>query len=131
MCAAEPRNVVKVHTVWGIPVKLRNALLLAPLAAFFVGCGPKADLRYQSPTQTVFQNTAIVNSPFEDTWDRLIKNLSREFFVINNVEKVSRIINVSFYTDTPGDLIDCGMTTRTYQSGGGSPETFTYVTANS
>jgi len=60
-------------------------------------------------------NEAVVRLPFSDTWDLLIGQLAKSFFVINNVEKVSRIINVSFSTDKPEEYIDCGTTERTFQ----------------
>jgi hypothetical protein len=50
----------------------------------------------------------------DEVWDSLVKELSKSFFVINNIEKESRIINVSFYTDSPEDYIDCGTTSRSW-----------------
>ncbi len=60
-------------------------------------------------------NEAVVRLPFSDTWDLLIGQLAKSFFVINNVDKASRIINVSFSTDKPGQYIDCGITERSFQ----------------
>lgn len=60
-------------------------------------------------------NEAVVRLPFSDTWDLLIGQLAKSFFVINNVDKASRIINVSFSTDKPEQYIDCGITERTFQ----------------
>src|SRR3546814_8710634 len=65
------------------------------------------------PTQPSLTNSRTVNAGFEETWDRLVRNLSSEFFVINNIEKASRIINVSFQTDAPERYVDCGVTHRT------------------
>ena len=75
-------------------------------------------------------NEAVVKLPFSDTWDLLIGHLAKSFFVINNVEKVSRIINVSFSTDKPEEYVDCGTTERTFQYAKES-HTYTYPMAGS
>lgn len=96
------------------------------LAMALASCTATSSRDYKPATISHIENTIVVDAPFDTTWDRLIKNLSKEFFIINNVEKVSRIINVSFSADRPSDFVDCGVTTRTFVSGGGKKETFTY-----
>ncbi|MHA1969679.1 MAG: hypothetical protein ACW964_18010 [Candidatus Hodarchaeales archaeon] len=59
-------------------------------------------------------NEKFVNKSVNEVWDNLVKELSKSFFVINNIDKESRIINVSFYSDTPEVYIDCGTTDRTW-----------------
>src|SRR3546814_5713784 len=93
------------------------------------GCAAQADLNYRKPTQPSLTNSRTVNAGFEETWDRLVRNLSSEFFVINNIEKASRIINVSFQTDAPERYVDCGVTHRTYTSPTGKKAVYTYGTA--
>lgn len=87
--------------------------------------------QYRDPigVETV-ANEVVVRLPFSDTWDLLIGQLSKSFFVINNVEKVSRIINVSFSTDKPEEYIDCGTSERTFQYANES-QTYTYPVAGS
>lgn len=46
-----------------------------------------------------------------------MKQLAKSFFVVNNIEKESRLINVSFSTETPEKYINCGRTTRTFKLG--------------
>lgn len=75
-------------------------------------------------------NEAVVRLPFSDTWDLLIGQLAKSFFVINNVDKASRIINVSFSTDKPEEYIDCGTSERTFQYANES-QTYTYPVAGS
>ena len=50
-------------------------------------------------------------------WDRLVKNMAKSFFVINNIDKDSRIINISYSSDKPQEYVDCGRSTRTYNDG--------------
>lgn len=61
------------------------------------------------------KNSIIVNENFETVWDRLVGKLASGFFVINNIDKASRLINVSFSSDSPEQYIDCGETYRTYK----------------
>lgn len=99
---------------------------------FVSGCTASSSIDYTGvETDETVENQLTVNEDFEIVWDRLIKNLSSEFFVINNVEKASRIINVSFSSNTPSDLIDCGRTSRTYTSGSGATESYNYLSADS
>jgi hypothetical protein len=76
------------------------------------------------------RNEAVVKLPFSDTWDLLIGQLAKSFFAINNVEKASRIINLSFSTDKPEDFIDCGTTERSFKYGDQS-QNYVYKTAAS
>jgi hypothetical protein len=48
----------------------------------------------------------------------MVANISASFFVINNIDKESRIINLSFSADDPEDYIDCGITERTSELNG-------------
>src|SRR5262245_49610236 len=97
------------------------------LSALTVGaCHASSSQQYTPPAAESVANSTQIAAPFDTTWDHLIKNLSKEFFVINNVEKASRIINVSFSTDRPGEFIKCGSRTREYVSGAGKKETVTY-----
>lgn len=68
---------------------------------------------YQPPPVHSVTNQITVNRKFEETWDKLVKNLSGDFFVINNIEKASRIINVSFSHTSPSQFVDCGQSSRT------------------
>lgn len=103
-------------------------------ALFLTGCAglSKNTISYDPPNKKTVQNTAIIDSDFEKTWDKLVEKLATQYFVINNVSKESRIINVSFSTDDPTDYIDCGKTTRTFipGAGAGNPETTTYEVAS-
>ena len=89
-------------------------LFVCPLAC--VGPG-KSSLHYQDPTaEERIKNETTFTRSFDDTWDLLIGQLGgyKFFFVINNVEKASRIINLSFSNDKPQDYVDCGITERSF-----------------
>ncbi len=81
------------------------------------GCvGPGiSGLQYQGPTADErVKNEVLIHQPFDATWDALIGQLAKSFFVINNVEKASRIINISFSTDKPEEYVDCGVSERIF-----------------
>ena len=81
----------------------------------------------QNPTK--IQNEIILSKPFEAVWDSFVRELAKSFYVINNIDKQSRIINVSFSTDTPEAYVDCGITTRIY-SRGDERQTYKYQLAS-
>src|SRR3546814_14775343 len=101
----------------------RSAVMAAILLT--AGCAAQADLNYRKPTQPSLTNSRTVNAGFEETWNRLVRNPSSEFFVINNIEKAYRIINVIFQTDAPERYVDCGVTHPTSSSPTGQHAVYT------
>ena len=83
------------------------------------GCATPATstFDYQDKAAVRVENEITVDKPFEDVWSGLVRQLAKGFFVINNIEKESRLINVSFSTTSPEDYIDCGRTLRTFTKG--------------
>jgi len=61
-------------------------------------------------------------------WDSLVRDLAKSFYVINNIDKESRIINVSFNSPKAEDYVDCGRSQRTFKEGEVS-ESFNYAVA--
>jgi len=94
--------------------KLTGLILM--FALFVIGCATpgRSTVMINPPTDSTFKNEKIINKPFSLVWDELVSELAKSFFVINNIEKESRIINLSFYSDTPEKFVDCGKTRRTY-----------------
>lgn len=52
-------------------------------------------------------NSAVVDMPREQLWTRLVPELGKRFFVINNLDKASGLINIS-YSGDPERYVDCG-----------------------
>lgn len=96
------------------------------------GCAATATSRfeYTPPDQIEVQNEVVSEKNFEVVWDRLVKELAKSFYVINNIEKESRIINLSFATDHPEEFVDCGTSHRTFKHGR-TEETYDYPVAGS
>ncbi len=75
-------------------------------------------------------NEIVVSEPYSQVWDKLVKELSKSYYVINNIDKESRIINISFSSPTPQEYVDCGNTSRTYTRGNNT-QSFNYDIAAS
>jgi hypothetical protein len=95
-------------------------------------CATAAKVSFQStdPTQPPVKNEVKIAEPFEVVWDRLVKQLSKSFFAVNNISKDSRLINVSFSSNEPEKYIDCGTAVRTYNKGK-THETYRFSRAES
>jgi len=82
------------------------------------GCATSS-INYTPPEITKVDNQVTIDEDFEVVWNRLVKNLASDFFVINNIEKSSRIINVSFSTNRPTEYVDCGRSVREFSNARG------------
>ena len=81
-------------------------LALLAFAIFLTGCAGKLD--YIRPdTNAKVSNEKMVDRPREQVWNAAVPALGKEFFVINNLDKSSGLINVS-YSGDPEKFIDCG-----------------------
>jgi len=99
--------------------KVRRALLGALAAIFLTSCaiGPwTAGLPSAEPEPPLYTAPAsrddapdfvIVNAPFESVWSQTIPEFEKTFYVINNMDKASGVINVGFSED-PERAVDCG-----------------------
>lgn len=86
---------------------------------------------YQPSMKNTVQTETVVDMGFDRLWDRTVAELSQSFFVINNISRDSRIINVSFSSDEPEKFIDCGVSTYTAKHPARGEQTWTYPTAGS
>ena len=69
------------------------------------GCG---SINYAPPTErSARENTVLIPAPREAFWKIFVSNLSSDFFVINNLDKETGLINVS-YSGDPERFVDCG-----------------------
>ena len=81
---------------------------VAAIAVVFMsGCAGKLDyIRPASPSQPT-SNTKVVERSRDAVWNEVVPALGKQFFVINNLDKSSGLINVSYNGD-PLKYIDCG-----------------------
>jgi hypothetical protein len=108
----------------------QNLLVLVTSIILLTGCAATSSVNYSPPTETKTQNSKTVQKSFDEVWDRLVKQLSSDFFVINNIDKSSRLINLSFTSNTPSKFVDCGYTSRGFKNPQGE-RAYNYQTADS
>ena len=109
----------------------RRQSFLVPLgAALALAACATSDIQHTNPGHYSTEYNVILKENFDAVWLRLVKNLASDFFVINNIEKDSHIINVSFSSSTPSEFIDCGKSTRTFSNLRGTQNVI-YNTADS
>ena len=84
-----------------------KTILVIIVAAFLVACAGKVD--YTRPTAVVppGSNSKIIDRPRDTVWSTAVPELGKRFFVINNLDKSSGLINIS-YTGDPDKYVDCG-----------------------
>ena len=109
---------------------MRRLILALVITLALCGCATQgvSSRSYTPPSQSPVKNEKVVGRPQAAVWDELVKELSKSFYVINNIERESRIINVSFNSNSPNDYVDCGRSRRTYTQGD-KTETYDYAVA--
>ncbi len=86
-------------------MKTTSFCLLA--SGILTGCAT-GGLTYRAPIgSATFESTKEVAKGREEVWTALVPQLGKQFFVINNMDKSSGLINVS-YSGDPEKYINCG-----------------------
>lgn len=81
------------------------------LAVVFVsGCAGKLDYVRPNISDAPSTNYKVIDKPREAVWNASVPELGKQFFVINNLDKSSGLINIS-YSGDPEKYIDCGRIT--------------------
>ena len=97
----------------------RSLFLTACLSWVLTSCatiGVPSTWSYTAPTETTVVNSITLVKEPSKVWDELVEDLATTFYVINNIDKESRLLNVSFSeTNAPSTYVDCGEATRTYE----------------
>ncbi|HYX05910.1 MAG TPA: hypothetical protein VE912_04175 [Bacteroidales bacterium] len=73
---------------------------------FVVGCSTAKYIPPSKPEKPQFSKT--IASGYDKTWDAIINHVSSTFFSIENFEKESGLIIVTFGSNDPSQFIDCG-----------------------
>ena len=79
-------------------------------AIVLAGCAGKVSYVRPSVVPMQGQNSKIIDKAREAVWNSTVPELGKQFFVINNLDKSSGLINVS-YSGDPEKYIDCGRIT--------------------
>jgi hypothetical protein len=85
----------------------RTKLIIAVLIlTIVVGCAGKFEYT-RPPALPTLNNSVVINKGKDELWKTIIPMLGKQFFVINNLDKDSGIINIS-YSGDPEKYVDCG-----------------------
>src|SRR2546422_6002790 len=75
--------------------------------SLLAGCA-SASFNYRPPDSSVRPNyTKDLNRSRDQIWNDAVAALGQRFFVINNLDKASGLINIS-YSGDPARYVDCG-----------------------
>ncbi len=104
--------------------KLSAAIVMAMLG----GCAGKVD--YIRPNKEIapVANVKVVNRARELVWNSVIPEIGKSYYVINNMDKSSGLINIS-YSGDPSKYIDCGRITSFVQNARGE-RTYDFAAAS-
>lgn len=93
-------------------------LLPASVLLVLTACAGKVD--YVRPTTQIApgSNVRIIERPRDAVWSASVPELGKQFFVINNIDKASGLMNLS-YTGDPERYVDCGRITSYVQNARG------------
>lgn len=80
--------------------------LFIGMVFLFNACAGKTDYTMPSPPEKP-QNTITINLPKDEVWKKIIPEIGKSFFVINNIDKDSGLVNISF-SGNPEWYLDCG-----------------------
>ena len=75
---------------------------------FLVGCASKMTSDIIPPQERQFEDSRVYNSGYEAVWKAVVQSIGSSFFVLENIQKESGIMSLSFSASAPGDYIDCG-----------------------
>jgi hypothetical protein len=78
------------------------------------GCGAtRISTSYREPARANdVANSKIIDLAFDDAWAKMIPRIGSTFFSVNNIDKASGFMNVS-YSGDPLKYVDCGVQTYT------------------
>jgi hypothetical protein len=102
---------------------MRAIWVVGFLAFLVTGCAGR--VQYTPPAQSAATHNAVtVEKPMEVVWKELVAALGKKFFVVNNIDRASGFINLSYGGD-PEAYVDCGQVSSYVKNARGE-RTFTF-----
>lgn len=85
---------------------MKKIIILFIISALLSGCAGKFE--YTRPSgKPILSNSIVFNMGKDKLWRQFVPELGKQFFIINNLDKDSGIINLSYGGD-PQKYVDCG-----------------------
>ncbi len=89
-----------------------RASLAGMIALILVSCvTQRATYEPPEPVDRDDRHRRVVNRPYDDVWDALIQHAAATYFLIDNFEKDSGLITLTFGSENPSDFVDGGLWT--------------------
>lgn len=92
--------------------KFGLGLAMAVVMAFGAGCSAKLETTFEPPQEYPIDNSRIFNASYDVVWKATIDSVGSSFFVLENIEKDSGILSLSFSVKKPSDYVDCGVVSQ-------------------
>lgn len=89
-------------------------LVMVWCCSVIIGCSSKINSICSQPNEYPESTTRIFDAPYDKVWKAAVDSIGKSFFVLENIEKDSGIMSLSFSSKNPSDFIDCG---TTFESG--------------
>jgi|SaaInlStandDraft_1057018.scaffolds.fasta_scaffold29648_1 hypothetical protein len=114
---------------------MKRAILVFIAIIHLTACAtaPLTQSKYVEGATTPYETAIVIDQPFDQVWDKLVSELSQRFYVINNINKESRLLNVSYTINkngNPENYVDCGRQSIFFNLAN-RPETFEFAVAES
>ena len=87
-----------------------RGLIFSGVVVALAACAGKVDYVRPSAAVAPGANVKLIAKPRDAVWASAVPELGKQFYVINNLDKASGLINMS-YTGDPERFIDCGRIT--------------------
>ena len=87
--------------------KLFIVILVCLMVVGMVGCAGKNNYMRPNSNIEINKNDIIINESKRVVWDKLLKKISDEYFVVNNLEYDSGFLDLSFSNNNE-KFVDCG-----------------------
>lgn len=96
----------------------RASMLASAVVVLLTGCvaGNTAYTPPPAPTPSTPSNIRAFDTPIDRVWQALSSYASQNFFVVDNIEKDSYFMNLSFSAADPTEYIDCGRITSSVKN---------------
>lgn len=95
---------------------MKNAISILLTSTLF-GCATATYTLPPSPTASADEYQRTYGAPFDQVWTALVDHASSTFFGIDNFEKSSGLLTLSFGAQNPDRFINCGRVRFTTPSG--------------
>jgi len=99
-----------------------SRLLVIAISILLTACASSV-INYRPPKSSVTTgyNVKVIDKPRDAVWAEAIPQLGKQFFVINNLDKESGLVNI-IYSGDPLQYVDCGLIHITLPIVGGNDQ---------